>query len=273
MGSSPRCARRRAAPPARAWSMGRPARAVVRRHMVAPSPSAPEADRRGAGARRTDARGRSRRGPATAATIDWVTARLLCPARRRRGGRAARRALLHVSGGRRLLRRAARARRRILFTPEVTITHLRGRSRQAAPAATSRAYRASHRAFYAKHHPGWARCSALISAQGRLIPCRRHPCDRHRCAKAARLRHRDVPPELLKELCASTTTPSTWSCAGHRRRLAPRARPAPPADRHRRRQLLAARADRGAVAVVARRRRPVPPPTTSCRCWCRVRRS
>ena len=40
--------------------------------------------------------------------------------------------------------------------PGVTITHLRGRSRLAAPAATGQAYRASHRAFYAKHHPMWA---------------------------------------------------------------------------------------------------------------------
>jgi GT2 family glycosyltransferase len=52
---------------------------------------------------------------------------------------------------------ALRARgQRILFTPAVTITHVRGRSRQSAPAATSRAYRDSHRAFYAKHHPAWA---------------------------------------------------------------------------------------------------------------------
>jgi GT2 family glycosyltransferase len=52
---------------------------------------------------------------------------------------------------------ALRARgRRIVFTPAVTITHLRGRSRQSAPAATNRHYRDSHRAFYAKHHPRWA---------------------------------------------------------------------------------------------------------------------
>ncbi|MEO5822962.1 MAG: glycosyltransferase family 2 protein [Vicinamibacteraceae bacterium] len=44
----------------------------------------------------------------------------------------------------------------ILFAPEVTVTHLRGRSRQSAPAATTRHYRDSHRAFYAKHHPAWA---------------------------------------------------------------------------------------------------------------------
>jgi N-acetylglucosaminyl-diphospho-decaprenol L-rhamnosyltransferase len=61
---------------------------------------------------------------------------------------------------------ALRARgRRVLFTPDVTITHLRGRSRQSAPAATTRAYRASHRAFYAKHHPGWA---VLLRAYLRL---------------------------------------------------------------------------------------------------------
>ena len=52
---------------------------------------------------------------------------------------------------------AIRARgRKILFTPDVEITHLRGRSRRAAPAATQRAYRRSHVAFYVKHHPFWA---------------------------------------------------------------------------------------------------------------------
>ncbi len=52
---------------------------------------------------------------------------------------------------------AVRARgRRILYTPDVVVTHLRGRSRAAAPAATQRAYRRSHLAFYAKHHPRWA---------------------------------------------------------------------------------------------------------------------
>jgi N-acetylglucosaminyl-diphospho-decaprenol L-rhamnosyltransferase len=53
---------------------------------------------------------------------------------------------------------ALRARgRRILFTPAVTITHARGRSRATAPAASSLAYRRSHLAFYEKHHPRWAR--------------------------------------------------------------------------------------------------------------------
>ncbi|HUK34085.1 MAG TPA: glycosyltransferase family 2 protein [Vicinamibacterales bacterium] len=52
---------------------------------------------------------------------------------------------------------AIRARgRRILFAPDVQFTHLRGRSRLAAPASTDRAYRRSHIAFYVKHHPRWA---------------------------------------------------------------------------------------------------------------------
>ena len=52
---------------------------------------------------------------------------------------------------------AIRARgRKILFTPDAEITHLRGRSRLAAPAATHRAYRQSQIAFYVKHHPLWA---------------------------------------------------------------------------------------------------------------------
>jgi GT2 family glycosyltransferase len=52
---------------------------------------------------------------------------------------------------------ALRARgRRILFTPEAWITHLRGRSRATAPAAINAAYRRSHIAFYEKHHPRWA---------------------------------------------------------------------------------------------------------------------
>jgi GT2 family glycosyltransferase len=51
---------------------------------------------------------------------------------------------------------AIRARhRRILFTPEVEIVHLRGRSVAAARAATHAAYRRSQIAFYEKHHPRW----------------------------------------------------------------------------------------------------------------------
>jgi N-acetylglucosaminyl-diphospho-decaprenol L-rhamnosyltransferase len=52
---------------------------------------------------------------------------------------------------------AIRARgRRILFTPDVEVVHLRGRSAASAPAATRAAYRRSQLAFYEKHHPGWA---------------------------------------------------------------------------------------------------------------------
>jgi N-acetylglucosaminyl-diphospho-decaprenol L-rhamnosyltransferase len=45
--------------------------------------------------------------------------------------------------------------RRILFTPAAEITHTRGRSRAAAPAATNVAYARSRLAFYEKHHPAW----------------------------------------------------------------------------------------------------------------------
>jgi N-acetylglucosaminyl-diphospho-decaprenol L-rhamnosyltransferase len=47
-------------------------------------------------------------------------------------------------------------RRRILFTPDVEVVHLRGRSAASAPGATRAAYRRSQLAFYEKHHPGWA---------------------------------------------------------------------------------------------------------------------
>jgi GT2 family glycosyltransferase len=46
--------------------------------------------------------------------------------------------------------------RRILFTPRVEITHLRGRSAASAPTATREAYERSRIAFYEKHHAGWA---------------------------------------------------------------------------------------------------------------------
>jgi GT2 family glycosyltransferase len=46
--------------------------------------------------------------------------------------------------------------RRILFTPDVEVVHLRGRSAATAHMATRRAYRRSQIAFYEKHHPGWA---------------------------------------------------------------------------------------------------------------------
>jgi GT2 family glycosyltransferase len=51
---------------------------------------------------------------------------------------------------------AIRARgRRVLFTPDVEVTHLRGGSRASAADATARAYRRSQLAFYGKHHPFW----------------------------------------------------------------------------------------------------------------------
>jgi GT2 family glycosyltransferase len=43
--------------------------------------------------------------------------------------------------------------RKVLFTPAAEITHLRGRSRASAPAASNAAYRQSHLAFYQKHYP------------------------------------------------------------------------------------------------------------------------
>jgi N-acetylglucosaminyl-diphospho-decaprenol L-rhamnosyltransferase len=45
--------------------------------------------------------------------------------------------------------------RGILFVPEAEIVHRRGRSRAAAPGATTEAYRRSQLAFYAKHNPHW----------------------------------------------------------------------------------------------------------------------
>jgi GT2 family glycosyltransferase len=52
---------------------------------------------------------------------------------------------------------AIRARgRRILFTPDVEIVHVRGRSAATAPGPTRDHYRRSQQAFYDKHHPAWA---------------------------------------------------------------------------------------------------------------------
>jgi len=45
--------------------------------------------------------------------------------------------------------------RRVLFTPDVEVVHLRGRSRSTRPAATETAYRRSQLAFYRKHRPLW----------------------------------------------------------------------------------------------------------------------
>ncbi len=52
---------------------------------------------------------------------------------------------------------AIRARgRKILFTPDVEVVHLRGRSAASAPITTQEHYRRSQIAFYQKHHPAWA---------------------------------------------------------------------------------------------------------------------
>ena len=45
---------------------------------------------------------------------------------------------------------------RVLFTPDVEVVHVRGRSAASDPAATREHYRRSHLAFYQKHHPLWA---------------------------------------------------------------------------------------------------------------------
>jgi len=59
--------------------------------------------------------------------------------------------------------------RRILFTPEVEVVHLRGRSVAAARDATEQAYRRSQIAFYEKHHPRWAPVlKAYLRARGRM---------------------------------------------------------------------------------------------------------
>jgi GT2 family glycosyltransferase len=63
------------------------------------------------------------------------------------------------------------AGRKVLFTPVATITHLRGRSRASRPDASQRAYRASHVAFYEKHHPLWAPLLKLyLRLRGEPVP-------------------------------------------------------------------------------------------------------
>lgn len=59
--------------------------------------------------------------------------------------------------------------KRLRFTPEAEVVHLRGRSGRQRPAATERAYRRSQVAFYAKHHPRWSRVlRAYLRVRGRL---------------------------------------------------------------------------------------------------------
>ncbi len=65
---------------------------------------------------------------------------------------------------------AVRARgKRVQFAADVEIVHLRGRSGAGNAAATRAAYRRSHVAFYAKHHPGLARWLVLyLKIRGQL---------------------------------------------------------------------------------------------------------
>ena len=59
--------------------------------------------------------------------------------------------------------------RRILFTPNAQIVHLRGRSARAARGATEQAYRRSQLTFYAKHHPRWVSALRLyLRLRGKL---------------------------------------------------------------------------------------------------------
>ena len=70
---------------------------------------------------------------------------------------------------------AIRARgRKVLFTPDAEVTHLRGRSRASAAAATEQAYRRSQLVFYEKHHPGWVPLlRAYLKMRGRLPDTRK----------------------------------------------------------------------------------------------------
>ena len=67
---------------------------------------------------------------------------------------------------------AIRARgRQVLFTPQATVTHLRGRSRATAPGAMNAAYRRSQLAFYQKHHPYLAPLlRSYLRLKGQLPP-------------------------------------------------------------------------------------------------------
>jgi N-acetylglucosaminyl-diphospho-decaprenol L-rhamnosyltransferase len=70
---------------------------------------------------------------------------------------------------------ALRARgREILFTPEATVRHLRGRSRATVAGGMNAEYRRSHLAFYEKHHPRWAPLLRVyLRLKGALPPARR----------------------------------------------------------------------------------------------------
>jgi GT2 family glycosyltransferase len=65
---------------------------------------------------------------------------------------------------------AVRARgHSVLFAPQATIVHLRGRSRASAGSVAQAAYRRSLVAFYEKHHPRWAPVlRAYLRVRGQL---------------------------------------------------------------------------------------------------------
>jgi len=66
--------------------------------------------------------------------------------------------------------------RKVLFTPDAQVVHLRGRSVASMPRATEMAYRRSQLAFYAKHHPGWVPLlRAYLKLRGRLPDMRIDP--------------------------------------------------------------------------------------------------
>lgn len=60
---------------------------------------------------------------------------------------------------------------RVLFAPDVTLLHHRGRSGSRTPYNTRKRYRRSQLAFYAKHHPGWVPLLRLyLHLRGELPP-------------------------------------------------------------------------------------------------------
>ena len=66
---------------------------------------------------------------------------------------------------------AIRARgRKVLFTPDARVVHLRGQSAASMPRATEAAYRRSQLAFYAKHHPRWVRLLRVYLKLRRRLP-------------------------------------------------------------------------------------------------------
>jgi GT2 family glycosyltransferase len=64
---------------------------------------------------------------------------------------------------------------KVLFVPDAEIVHLRGRSRATVPDHARDAYRRSHLAFYAKHHPRWFPVlRAYLRLKGEIGPADRH---------------------------------------------------------------------------------------------------